>query len=195
MTKTLTNELLPLVSGHSSLMVMNSAMMLHGWAMVMLGERESGMTELRVGLDRWRATGAKLAAPFRLGMAVAALIEVGAVEEGIGLVGDALEAAESTGERWYEAELHRFNGLLQLASSRELRAEAEACFQHAIEVARSQGARLFELRAVMSLARLRRDQGRRAEARDLLAPVYGWFTEGFDTPDLVEAKALLDDLG
>jgi predicted ATPase len=193
MAMTLVAEWLPLVSGYSSTVGITNAMMLRGWAMVMLGERQAGLAELRDGLDRWRATGSKQLAAYRLGRSVAALIETGEVEEGTALLGEALQAIEGGGDRWYEAELHRFKGLLLLASSGYGQTEAQACFRHAIGIARSQGARLFELRAAMNLARLRRDQGCRAEARDLLAPVYGWFTEGFDTPDLKDAKALLDE--
>jgi len=194
MTMSLVAEWLPLVTGYSSTVAITNAMMLRGWAMVMLGECEAGLAVLRDGLDRWRATGSKFYAPIRLGRAVAALIEAGEVAEGTAVLDEALEAMESGGERWYEAELHRFKGLLLLASSRDRQAEAEVSFEHAIDVAHSQGARLFELRAATSLTRLRRDQGRRAEARDLLAPIYGWFTEGFDTFDLKEAKALREEL-
>ena len=109
---------------------------------------------------------------------------------------------EKTGERYYEAELHRQRGellLLRAAKSHPTQgsleqAEAEACFQHALDVARQQQAKSLELRAAMSLARLWQRQGKQAEARELLAPIYGWFTEGFDTADLQEAKALLQDL-
>jgi predicted ATPase len=97
-------------------------------------------------------------------------------------------------ERWFEAELQRLKGEALLAFSPDHLAEAEACYRQALDVARSQSARLWELRAATSLARLWRDRGKRAEARDLLAPVYGWFTEGFDTADLKGAKALLDEL-
>ena len=101
---------------------------------------------------------------------------------------------ERTGVRWIEAELHRLRGELQLALPKPDQSDAEACFGRALAVAREQQAKFWELRAATSLARLWRDQGKRAEARDLLAPVYGWFTEGFDTPDLKDAKALLDEL-
>ena len=94
-----------------------------------------------------------------------------------------------------EAELHRLKGELLLALSREYDTEAEACFQQALNIACGQQAKAYELRAAMSLARLWRQQGKRATAYELLAPVYGWFTEGFDTADLQEAKALLDELG
>ncbi len=107
-------------------------------------------------------------------------------------MGEALDRSEATGERWSEAELLRWKGeaLLRLGD----RDRAEACLLRAVSVARGQGARMWELRAATSLARLRQDQGRRAEAHDRLAPVYGWFSEGFDTPDLQDAKALLEEL-
>ena len=105
---------------------------------------------------------------------------------------DALQIAERTGERWLAAELNRHKGQLLL---RQGHSEAdEELYRKALSIAEEQGAKLWELRATVSLARLRRDQGRRGEARDLLAPVYGWFTEGFDTADLKEAKELLDEL-
>ncbi len=101
-------------------------------------------------------------------------------------------SSERTGERWFAAELNRHKGQLLLRQGHT--EAAEELYRKALSIAEEQEAKLWELRAAASLARLRRDQGRRAEARDLLAPVYGWFTEGFDTPDLKEAKALLDEL-
>jgi predicted ATPase len=100
----------------------------------------------------------------------------------------------TTGETWFEAEVHRIAGEIALKSPAPDRAKAEEYFAHALEVARKQQAKSLELRAAMSMARLWRDQGKRDEARDLLAPIYGWFTEGFDTLDLKEAKALLETL-
>ena len=105
-----------------------------------------------------------------------------------------MAAVEATGETWHEADIHRTAGEIALMSSKPDAAKAQAHFERALEVARAQQARSWELRAATSLARLWRDQGRRAEARDLLAPVYGWFTEGFETRDLREAKALLEEL-
>ena len=105
-----------------------------------------------------------------------------------------MTAAETTKEKWYEAEINRVAGEIALKSPERDTAKAESYFEHALDVARQQQAKSWELRAAMSMARLWRDQGKRDEARDLLAPVYGWFTEGFDTLDLKEAKALLDEL-
>ena len=125
---------------------------------------------------------------------LAAACEIaGQVEEGLTLLDDALQIVEKTGERWFAAELNRQKGELLLRQGHT--EGAGALYRKALSIARRQEAKLWELRAAVSLARLRRGQGRHAEARDLLAPIYGWFTEGFDTPDLKEAKALLDELG
>jgi predicted ATPase len=110
------------------------------------------------------------------------------------VVTEALIHVDTTGERWYESELYRLQGELLLQQSPDHRAEAETCFHHALEIARSQQAKSFELRTATSLARLWKQQGKRQEAHDLLVPVYDWFTEGFDTADLQDAKALLDAL-
>ena len=116
----------------------------------------------------------------------------GQVEEAVTMLDEALQIAGRTGERWREAELNRHKGQLRLRQG--YADAAEELYSRALSVSREQGAKLWELRATVSLSRLRRDQGRCPEARDLLALVYGWFTEGFDTPELKEAKALLDDL-
>src|SRR5260370_5905292 len=116
----------------------------------------------------------------------------GKIEEALTQVDEALEIVQRTGVRWLAAELYRHKGQLLLRQGHS--EAAEELYRKALGIAEEQGAKLWELRAARSLARFRRDQGRHAEARDLLAPVYGWFTEGFDTPDLKEAKALLDEL-
>jgi predicted ATPase len=125
------------------------------------------------------------------------LAHQGQVEEGLAGLAEALAVVRDGGEPYWEAELHRLQGefLLQRADvEARARAEAEACFRQALAVARRQSAKALELRAAMSLTRLYQQQGRQGEARPLLAECYGWFTEGFDTPDLKEAKALLDHL-
>ncbi|HLB78720.1 MAG TPA: hypothetical protein VJO72_16945, partial [Candidatus Dormibacteraeota bacterium] len=119
----------------------------------------------------------------------------GQAEAGLAMLAEALEAVDKYGERFYEAELHRLKGELLLQQSAEFQGEAEACFHQALDVARRQQAKSLELRAAMSLARLWQRQGKRDAARELLAEVYGWFTEGFDTVDVQEAKALLEALG
>ena len=115
------------------------------------------------------------------------------IEEAVILLDEALRIVERTGERWFAAELNRHKGQLLLRQGRT--EAAEELYRKALSIAQEQEDKLWELRAAVSLARLRRDQGRRAEACDLLAPIYGWFTEGFDTADLKDAKALLDELG
>ena len=116
-------------------------------------------------------------------------------EEGLKSVADAQLHADRMGERWWQAEIHRVRGVLLLMRSGDVHAEVEHCFRQALDVARGQAAKSLELRAAASLARLWRDQGKADDARSLLAPIYGWFTEGFDTADLKCAKALLDELG
>ena len=119
---------------------------------------------------------------------------MGQPEAGLTVLAEALTLADKTGEGWYEPELYRLKGTLLLQRSADHHAEAQACFQQAIAVARRQQAKSWELRAAMSLSRLWQRQGQCAAARELLAPIYGWFTEGFDTPDLQEAKALLTEI-
>ena len=124
----------------------------------------------------------------------AAHAELGQLDEAWRCIGEAMSTIETTKERWFEAEANRMAGEIALKSPEPDAAKAEAYFERALSVARQQQAKSWELRAAMSMARLWRDQGKRDEARELLAPVYGWFTEGFDTLDLKEAKKLLDEL-
>jgi predicted ATPase len=147
---------------------------------------------MRQGLAAKQATGAQLKVPYYLGLLAAAYTQAGNAAEALGLLTVALTRVDETGERWFEPELHRLGGQALLLADRPT--EAEASFRKALSVAQAQGARLWELRGATSLARLWAEQGRRHEARHLLAPVYGWFTEGFDTADLKEAKGLLDEL-
>jgi predicted ATPase len=150
---------------------------------------------IRRGLADYRATGAELFAPYFLALLADAHGRADQAAIGLSLLADALDGVGRTGIRWIEAELHRLQGELRLALPEPDQSEAEACFLRAITIAREQQAKLWELRAATSVGRLWAEQGRRAEALDLLAPVYGWFTEGFDTTDLIDAKALLDGLG
>ena len=163
-----------------------------GWVKVKNGDVTEGISFLRSGLTAFRATGAETWMPQYIALLAGACEIAGQVEEAVTLLDDGLQIVERTGERWLAAELNRRKGQLLL---RQGHAEAaEEFYRNALSIAKKQAAKLWELRAAVSLARLRRDQGRHTEARDLLAPVYGWFTEGFDTPDLKEAKALLDTL-
>jgi predicted ATPase len=163
-----------------------------GWVTVKNGDVAEGISLLRSGSTAFRATGAEAWMPHYIALLAGACEIAGQVEEAATLLDDALQIAGRTGERWFAAELNRHKGQLLLRQGQP--EAAEGLYRKALSIAREQEAKLWELRAAMSLARLRRDQGRCEEARDLLAPVYGWFTEGFDTPDLKEAKALLDEL-
>jgi predicted ATPase len=187
-------EWLPLVSLHGSAVGIANAMMYRGWALIMSGQREAGFAELRDGLGRFRATGSKIEVPFRLGRAAEAFQIGGQTDESLALVSDAFQAIDLFGDHSYEAELHRIKGSLLLELGGDRRHEAEACLERALELSRAQSARLYELRATMSLARMLAEQGRREEARAMLAEIYNWFTEGLDTADMKDAKALLDEL-
>jgi predicted ATPase len=164
-----------------------------GWVKVKHGDAMGGMFLLRSGAAAYRASGVDLFVPHYIALLAAACEIAGQVEEAGTLLDDALHLVERTGERWFSAELNRYKGQLLLRQGQT--EAAEELYRKALSIAEEQEAKLWELRATASLARLRRDQCRRTEARDLLAPIYGWFTEGFDTPDLKEAKALLDELG
>jgi predicted ATPase len=155
---------------------------------------EEGRAQIHQGLAAWRATGAKVIRPYWLALLAAASAQVDQPEAGLTRLAEALVVVNETGERRWEAELHRLKGELLLACSAERDTEAETCFRQALDIARRQQAKSWELRAAMSLAGLWQQQDKRAEAHALLAPVYNWFTEGFDTADLQEAKGLLDAL-
>jgi TOMM system kinase/cyclase fusion protein len=168
---------------------------LQGWVLVEQGHGGEGIAQLRQGLTASRSTGAEVIQTFFLALLAEAYGKVGQPREGLHVLLEALEAVNKKGEHFYEAELYRLKGVLTLQSHVQApQAEAEACFQKAIEVARQQQAKSLELRAVTSLSRLWQQQGKRVEARQLLAEVYNWFTEGFDTRDLQEAKVLLEEL-
>jgi predicted ATPase len=204
--------LLTLAHEHGFALWLGVGTSLQGWTLAeratQSGAREqgaAGLLQLREGLAALRATGAELGIPLLLGAVAQGYAHGGQVQEGLKVIAEALAMVEKNEERWNEAELYRLKGELMWQQSKgqsprfevpssQAEGEAEACFQQAIEIARRQSAKSLELRAVMSLARLWQHQGKQDEARQLLAEIYGWFTEGFDTKDLQETKALLAEL-
>jgi predicted ATPase len=175
-------------------MLVGFNMVLCGWARAMQGHPEEGVAQIQGGLLTYRPTGHEIFYPWSLTRLAEAYGYNGQPEEALTVLAEALTVVNRTEERLWEAELHRLKGELLFQQNSANQAEAENCFQHALEIARSQQAKSFELRTATSLARLWQSQGKRQEAHDLLVPVYNWFTEGFDTADLKDAKALLDEL-
>lgn len=168
---------------------------LRGWALSEQGQVEAGIVLLRQGLAAWRELGAEVSRPYFLAPLISAYGKVGQIEEGLNAVAEALAAVEKTAEHLWEAELHRLKGELLLTDQGGgQQDEAEVCFWRAIKLAQHQGAKSLELRAVMNLSQLWQKQGRREEARRMLAEIYEWFTEGFNTLDLQEARTLLEEL-
>jgi len=168
---------------------------LRGWAIAMQGQGEVGRAQVRQGIAAMRATGGAVLVPFNCTVLAEVCDHLGHPEDGLQALAEAHALVEQHEERWWEAEVHRLRGVLLLRQRGTPQVEAETCFRQALDVARRQEAKSLELRAARSLARLWQRQGKRAAARELLAPVYGWFTEGFDTADLQEAKALVEELG
>ncbi len=172
---------------------------LQGWALAERGQLDEGMRQMRHGLATRQAVGAKLSQSYNVALLAEAYGRAGQAEEGLATLAEALTVVDNTGERFYEAELYRLKGELTLQSpvansKPQIEKEAEECFHKAIEVAQHQQAKSLELRAATSLAHLWRQQGKKTHARQMLSEIYGWFTEGFDTKDLQEAKALLEEL-
>ena len=167
---------------------------LHGWALGAQGQHAEGLARMHEGLAVMARTGDRLLRFYFLASLAEALGQAGQPEAALSALEQAIQGYRGSGATHWNAELLRLKGELLLARDRADAAATEACFREAIAIARRQDARSLELRAATSLARLWAEQGRRAEARDLLAPVYDWFTEGFDTADLKDAKALLDEL-
>jgi TOMM system kinase/cyclase fusion protein len=167
---------------------------LRSWALAHQGQAQEGIEQITQGLRAHRATGAEEGRPCFLSLLAEAHGTLGEPEAGLTILTEALTLMDTTGERVWEPELYRLKGELLLQCSSDNHTEAETCFHQAIAIAQNQQAKSWELRATTSLARLWQCQGKRQEAYDLLAPVYHWFTEGFDTADLQDAKALLDAL-
>jgi predicted ATPase len=199
-----------LATEHGMAQVLASGTVARGWALATQGQREQGIAELHQGLAAYRIVGIEIEQPYTLALIAETCGKAGQNEEGLSMLAEALATVDRTGERTYEAELYRLKGELtlqkfQVSGSKfqvenpqsafyNLQLEAEACFLKAIEIARRQQAKSFELRAVMSLARLWQSQGKKKKAHGVLADIYNWFTEGFDTKDLQEAKGQLDSL-
>jgi predicted ATPase len=179
---------------HGFAMELGRGTILQGWTLVIQGQREEGLVQMRQGLTAYRATGAEVWRPFYLALLGEAYAKAEQMVEAPRLVTEALALAHEIGGHWWEAELHRLKGELFLSMGEGERGGPEESFHRALDVARRQQAKSLELRAAMSLSRLWQRQGKGNIDRQLLAEIYGWFTEGFDTADLQEARALLDEL-
>jgi predicted ATPase len=198
-TRALAEEALVLSEARGLVFVSAMASIFKGWVLTREGELAEGMAQMRRGLAAQLATAAELVRPYWLSLIAEACHRTGAVREGLALLDEAEAAVEQTQECYWEAEIHRLRGQLLLAASKpaapEAARSAEACYRRALKVARRQGARLLELRAAVSLSRLWQAEGREREAREFLAPIHAWFSEGRETSDLRAAAALLVELG
>jgi predicted ATPase len=193
-TQKLAGALMELCREYHFSLLFAGGMIIHGWCLAAQERGAEGTNQMRQGLADWQATGAMSHRPFQLALLAEALMKEGGVREGLAAVSEALTVTESTGERFWEAELHRLHGELLLRGADATPAQqedAEAAFRRSLDVSRRQRARSLQLRALVSLGRLSLRQGRHAEVRPLLAETCDWFTEGFDTVDFQEARALL----
>ena len=188
------DEAVTLAAEKSALAWKAFGMMHQGLLLALTGQASNAAQIMTSGINAWRSTGSTLWIPWYLPNLARAYAELGQFDNASRCIGEAMTTIQTTKERWCEAEVNRIAGEIALKSPQPVAAKAEAYFERALAVARQQQAKSWELRAAMSLARLWRDQGKVQQARELLAPVYGWFTEGFDTRDLKEAKALLEEL-
>jgi predicted ATPase len=209
-TLTWTEALVALCTEHRFEQSLSHGRLLHGWTLVTQGQENEGLSQMRQSLTSYLARGGARWRPYFLALLAEGYGQVGAADEGLRVLAEALIAVQETGERGWEAELYRLKGewvlharhqapepggnMTHIAGHTRRTAAAEACLQQALAIARRQQAKALELRAAMSLSRLWQQQGKRDEAQALLAPVYGWFSEGFDTADLQEAQALLNAL-
>ena len=187
-------ELCKLAAEQGFPMLRDIGTIFQGWALAAQGRSADGLAQIQKGLQALKATGAGLFQSYFLALEAEVAAQVGEVDLGLQVLAEALAVVEATAERFYEAELYRLQGELLLGHDSSNEAEAETCFWQALEIARHQQAKGLELRAATSLSQLWRQQGKRNEARELLAPIYSWFTEGFDAVDLQEVRAFLDDL-
>ena len=192
--KKLADELTGFAREHGFALLLGYGLIAQGWVMTQRRPDGAAVEHIRDGLAAARAAGSRFHEPFVLGLLAEALGLTGEIEAGLEVIAEALASAEASGARGNDAELHRLRGELLGRLPSPDRTEIETCFRTALCVAREQGTRGFELRAAVGLGGLLSERGRHDEARRLLAPIYGWFAEGFDTPDLKEAKALLKAL-
>jgi len=192
--KALLDELLPLAEDKGSSWWKAFGMMEQGRLLALTGKASGAAPLIATGITLWRSIGSTYWLPTYLSHLAMADAELSQFDNASRCLSEAMTAIEATGERWFEAEVNRIAGEIELKSPEPDAAKAEAYFDRALAVARKQQAKSWELRAAIRMARLWRDQGRPQQARDLLAPVYGWFSEGFETLDLREAKALLGEL-
>jgi predicted ATPase len=190
----LLDELVALADEKSAAFWRARGMVLRGCVLAVTGKASDAAQMITAGIAAWKTTGSTVFMPWYLSDLSRAHAERGQFDHAWCCIREAMAAIETTKESWYEAEVHRVAGEVALRSPDGGATKAQTCFERALAVARQQQAKSWELRAAMSMARLWRDQGKPQQARELLAPIYGWFTEGFDTLDLKEAKALLDEL-
>jgi predicted ATPase/class 3 adenylate cyclase len=188
------DELMTLAREQDAILFKALTMLVRGMILALTGKAIDAVQTIAPGIAAWRSTGATLWIPWYLSCLATAHAQLGQFDDAWRCIDEAITKVETTKERWIEAEVYRVAGEIALSSPDRDAAKAQAYFDRALEVAREQQAKSWELRAAMSMARLWRDQGKWQEARELLAPIYGWFTEGFDTRDLKEAKALLEEL-
>jgi predicted ATPase len=192
--KAQSDELIALATAKSATMWKAVGLLYQGFILAMTGKAADAVSALTSGMAGLRSTGATVNLPTFSSILAGAYADLGQIDEAYHCIEQALMAIETSKERWFEADVHRIWGEITLKSPAPDAAKAEGCFERALAVARQQHTKSWELRAAMSMARLWRDQGKPQQAHELLAPVYGWFTEGFDTRDLKEAKALLNTL-
>ena len=188
------DELLALADERGALFWKASGGLIKSWLSLLEGHASDAVTSFSSAIPMYRSTGATIFVPLFLSIRGRAFAERRQFDPARRCIGEAIALAETSGERWFDAEIYRIGGEIELGSSERKSPNAQRYFEQALDVARAQQARSLELRAAVSLARLWRDQERRMEARDLLARVFDWFTEGFDTLDLKEARSLLKEL-
>jgi predicted ATPase len=188
------DELMPLATEKNAAQWRGGGMMHRGAIQALTGKASEAITMIPSGVAAWRSSGSIAFVPWYVSHMARAYAELGQFERARQHINDALSATETTGETWCESDIHRTAGEIVLLTPTPDVSKAEAHFHRALEIARAQQAKSWELRAATSLARLLRDQDQRNSARELLVPVYGWFAEGLETLDLKQAKALLDEL-